>query len=139
MKKPFLLFALKCAVILYFAACTSIDDYTIAKAASPVVTKGSWKVNIYADGVTDQTNAFAGYTFTFNASGDMKVVKNGSEVNGNWAEDHISKRVTLDLGASDPVLSKLNKYWTITDITNAQVGFKNTENNTNIRLAIASL
>ncbi|MFN8242516.1 MAG: flagellar basal body FlgE domain-containing protein [Ferruginibacter sp.] len=139
MKKPFLLFAIKCAVILYFAACTSIEDYTIAKAAAPVVTKGSWKVNVYVDGANDQSNAFAGYTLTFNASGDLKATKNGTDISGNWAEDHISKRVTLDLGSSDPVLSKLNRYWTITDVTNAQVDFVNTENSSQIKLAITSL
>lgn len=136
MKKPFLLFALKCAVILYFAACTSIDDYTVAKAASPVVTKGTWKVNLYADANNDKTNDFAGYTFTFSISGDVKVTRNGVDINGNWAEDHISKRVTLNLGSTDPVLVRLNNYWTILDVSNAQVDF---QNNNNTKLNISSL
>ena len=126
MSKPFLLFAVKCSVILYFAACTSIENYTIAKSATPVVTKGVWKVDLYQDANNDKTNDFAGYTFTFNISGNVKASKNGIEVNGNWVEDDISKRITLNLNAKDPALAQLNNYWEITNVTGSQVSLRNT-------------
>jgi hypothetical protein len=132
MKKPFLLFTLKCAVILYFAACTSIEDYTVAQAATPVVTRGTWKVNLYQDANNDNTNDFAGYSFTFTTAGDFKANKNGVDVNGSWAEDNISKRVTLNLGTNDPVLVRLNKYWTLKGVTNARVDFENSSTRLNI-------
>lgn len=121
MKKPFLLFSIKAAVILYFAACTSIDHYTVSKSATPVVTKGVWKINFFQDANSDQTNNFAGYTFTFNESGIVKASKNGVDVNGSWFEDDIAKRITIDLGATDPSLTKLNTKWSITEVSNAQV------------------
>lgn len=125
MSKSFLLFTLKCTVILYFAACTSIENYTIAKSATPVVTKGVWKVNLYSDANNDKTNDFAGYTFTFNVSGSVIANKNGVDVNGNWGEDNISKRIKLELNATDPALVQLNNYWDITSITNSKVSLQN--------------
>ncbi|MBK7432852.1 MAG: hypothetical protein IPI66_02465 [Chitinophagaceae bacterium] len=136
MKKPFLLFTIKCAVILYFAACTSIEDYTVAQAATPVIIKGAWKVNLFLDTNNDQTNDFAGYSFTFTSSGDIKAVKNGIEVNGNWAEDQFSKSVNINLSTGDPALVRLNNYWKISSVSNGQVDLMN---NGVTRLNIASL
>lgn len=136
MKKPFLLFTLKCAVILYFAACTSIEDYTVTQAATPVITHGAWKVNLFVATSGDQTNEFSGYNFCFTTAGDVKVVKNGVEVDGNWAEDHFSKSINLNLVTSDPVLAKLNNYWKISAISYGQVELQNNSDN---RLHIASL
>jgi hypothetical protein len=138
MTKPFLLFAIKCSVIMYFAACTSIENYTIAKTATPVVTKGVWKVKLFQDANNDKTNDFAGYTFTFNMSGNVKASKNGIDINGSWAEDDISKKITLNLDAKDPALTRLNNYWNITGINKSEV---NLQNNTtvNTQLNITTL
>jgi len=137
-KSPLLLFTLKCSVILYFAACSGIGDYASAVSATPVVTKGVWKVNLYSDAHKDQTNEFAGYTFTFQPGGEVKAYKDGAEISGNWSEDDISKRITINMGTRDPVLTKLNDYWNVSAITKAGVIFQNNEN-TNGRLQITSL
>jgi hypothetical protein len=138
-KSPLLLFALKCAVILYFAACSGIADYTTAVSATPLVTKGSWKVTLYTAANKDQTNDFAGYAFTFDPGGEIKALKNGKEITGNWAEDNISKRITINLRTNDPVLTKLNDYWNISAITKAGVSLQNKENSNYGRLQITSL
>jgi hypothetical protein len=139
MKKPLLLFAVKCTVILYFAACTSIEDYTVARSATPIVTKGTWKVNLYADANNDKTNDFDGYTFTFNISGELTANRNGVDVNGNWAEDNTSKRITIDLGDKDPALTKLNNYWQISSITNKRVNMEHAGKASTDKLDIATL
>ena len=136
MKKPFLLFTLKCTVILYFAACTNIQNYSVANAVTTVVTKGMWKVNLCQGQTTDDCNEFAGYTFTFNLSGDVTASKNDVVVKGKWAEDNISNRLTLSLQSADPVLVKLNNYWSISTVSETQVVL---ENNTNTKLNITSL
>ena len=136
MKKPFLLFSLKCAVILYFAACTSIEDYTVTQAATPVITQGAWKVNLFSASNSNQTNIFDGYNFTFTTAGDLVAVKNGVEVKGNWAEDHFSKSININLTTSDPTLEKLNSYWKISTISTGQVEFQNSGD---ARLNIVSL
>jgi len=136
MKKPFLLFSLKCAVILYFAACTSIEDYSVTQAATPVITQGAWKVDLFSAGNSNQSNVFDGYHFTFTTAGDMKAVKNGVEVSGNWAEDHFSKSININLVTSDPVLEKLNNLWKINSISTGQVELRNSSET---RLNMASL
>lgn len=124
MKKSFLLFALKSAVILYFAACTSIDHYTTGRSATPIVTKGTWKVNSYKKADNNLTNDLAGYTFTFNSSGMVKASKNGVDINGNWFEDDIENRINIDLGKADPSLEKMNGRWHIKDLNSATVEFQ---------------
>ena len=139
MKKPLLLFALKCTVIVYFAACTSIQNYTIAKSATPIVTKGAWKVNLFMDANNDKTNDFAGYSFTFNMSGDLKASRNGIDINGNWAEDNVSKRITIDFGTADHALVKLNDFWNISAISDANVNLESSDRSATDRLNIATL
>ena len=137
MKKPFLFFAIKASIIVYFAACTGIDHYTTAKSATPIVTRGSWKANL--NGGNDQANAFAGYTFTFNEYGIVKATKNGVDINGNWFEDNISNRININFGEKDPSLAKLNTYWNITQVSNLQVGLQNSGNTANDKLNLTSL
>ena len=117
MKKPLLLFAIKCSVILYFAACTGIDKYTAAVSATPLVTKGAWKVNLLTEAKTDQTACFKGYALTFDATGKLTAVGNGKIITGNWAEDNILKRLTINLDTKDPALAMLNNYWNIYDVS----------------------
>jgi len=136
MKKPFLLFSLKSAVILYFAACTSIEDYTVTQAATPVITRGAWKVELFTAGNSNPTPVFNGYQFTFTTAGDLKAVKNGSEIMGNWAEDHFSKSININMVTTDPVLEKLNTMWKISTISTGQVELKNS---TETRLSMISL
>lgn len=116
MRKPFLLFTLKCSVILYFAACTGIDHYTKEKSATPLVTEGTWKIDLYQDAHSDKTADFTGYTFTFNSAGDLLVNKNNKNIAGNWSEDDIARRITINLGTGDPILQLLNENWNVMQV-----------------------
>jgi hypothetical protein len=128
MKKPILLFAIKCSIILYFAACTGINEYTTAVSATPRITNGTWKVNLFIESQNDKTAVFNGYTLTFEPTGKVVAVKDDEKITGNWAEDDISKRFTINLKTKDPALAKLNDYWTISNITNSGLSFQNTKN-----------
>ena len=97
MKKPLLIFALKCSVIFYFAACTGINEYTHSIAASPKIVKGKWKVNLFNNSQKDETTSFKGCELTFTPAGKIIILKNGKQYTGNWAEDQILKRVTINL------------------------------------------
>jgi hypothetical protein len=121
MKKPFLLFALKCSIIFYFAACTGLEDYTTGKSATPIVTGGTWVIKEYLDPNTNSPSDFSGYTFTFNAGGNLTVKKNGLYSNGNWSEDDISKKMAIDLRSADPLLERLSQHWKITHVTNNKI------------------
>jgi len=138
-KSPFLIFALKCSVILYFAACTGINEYTTAVSATPNVTKGQWKVNLFEDANKNLSKDLTGYTLTFIPSGKIIAVKNGQVINGNWSEDEILKRMTIDLDTNDPNLKKLNDQWNVSVVTKTGVSLQNTKNPTTGRLQITSL
>lgn len=139
MKSPFVLFALKCSVILYFAACSGITDYTTAVSATPHVTKGSWKVNFIAEADKDQAGSLAGYSLIFDPSGKIKALKDGKEINGNWSEDDILKRITISLDTNDPQLIILNNYWNISSVTKTRVTLRNTDDPSGGRLQLTSL
>lgn len=139
MTKPFLVFLLKCSAILYFEACSSIDQLTIAKSASPVITKGVWKVATFTFSSNDKSTEFSGYNIVFSPYGEISAVKNGITVKGNWSEDNFEKRITIDLGKSDPVLAKLNDYWNIKDIANLQVNLQSAHHHATENLKITAL
>jgi len=139
MKKPILLFAIKCSVILYFAACTGIDKMTTAVSATPRVTKGAWKINLYTESQHDETASFDGCMLTFEPSGKIIAYKNGQKITGNWAEDDILKRISINLDTKDPALSKLNTYWNIASISKWQLSFQNNKNPQESQLQITSL
>jgi hypothetical protein len=139
MKKPILLFTIKCSIILYFAACTSINDYTTAVSATPIVTQGEWKINLFIESQNDETNVFDGYTLTFEPSGKIIAKKNGQKISGNWSEDDISRRITINLDTKNPALAKLNSNWSISNVSNAGVSFENTKNPSKGWLQITSL
>jgi len=138
-KSPLLLFALKCSVILYFAACSGITDYTTAVSATPFVTRGTWKVEQFIEADKDQTNGFTGYDLTFDPAGKIKAIKNGVEISGNWSEDDILKRITISLETNDPELIKLNNYWNISTVTKTGLTLQNKSNPSNGRLLLTSL
>ena len=139
MKSPFIIFALKCSVIMYFAACTGINEYTTAVSATPQVTKGQWKVNFFKDANMDLSNDLTGYTLTFIPSGKLMAVKDGLIIRGNWSEDEILKRLTIDLDTNDPNLKKLNDQWNVSLVTKKGVSLQNTKNPATARLQITSL
>ena len=139
MKKTTLLVALKCSVILYFAACTGINKITTAISATPRVTKGAWKINLYTEAKNDETARFDGCMLTFDAAGKITAYKNGEKITGNWAEDDILKRLTINLDTKDPALSKLNTYWNISSISKWQLSFNNSNNPELSQLQITSL
>lgn len=139
MTQSSLLFAIKCSAILYFAACTGIDDLTVAKSASPLITKGVWKVDLYSTSNNHKINDFAGYNFVFGSTGELKAIKKGVEITGNWSEDNISKRINIDLGKTDHILSKLNDNWNIEEIANVQVNLQGSGSNSADRIKFTAL
>ena len=139
MKSPILLFALKCSVILYFAACSGISDYSTDVSATPLVTKGAWKVNLVIEADKGRANELTGYSLIFDPAGKIKATKDGMEVNGNWSEDDILKRITISLDTKDPQLIILNNYWNISAVTKTGVTLQNTTNPSDGRLELTSL
>lgn len=140
MKKPVLLFALKCSVIIYFAACTNIEKFSVSDAVSQqLISKGSWKVNCYDNASIDNTCAFEGYSFSFDAYGKVTASKNGISIEGNWLEDNISKKITISFTKDHPALSQLNDHWNISSINADGITFENNTDQDAEKLYITAL
>ena len=140
MKKPVLLFALKCSVIIYFAACTNIEQYSVSNSVSQqLISKGTWKVNCYDNANTDNTCIFEGYAFSFDATGKVTARKNGITNEGNWLEDNISKKITLNFKNENPALSQLNDSWNIATISDTGITFENNSDQNSEKLYITGL
>ena len=139
MKKPILLFAITCLALLYFTSCTGIAKITTAVSAKARVIRGAWKINLYTESQIDETYAFSGCMLTFEASGKIIAYKNGDKIMGNWAEDAILKRITINLDTKDPTLKKLNDHWNISNITKWKLSFENTNDPSNSLLQITCL
>lgn len=125
MNNSFLLFAIKCTCIVYFAACTRIENLTDIRSATPLITKGTWKIVMSGKNNAGQAASIADYKLVFGSNGVVKALRNGTETSGNWSEDNFAKRITLNFGMTDPTLQKLNDYWTIRDIANLEVNLQN--------------
>ena len=141
MKKPFLLFTLKVAVILYFAACTGIDHYTAGQSVTPIVTRGTWKIKFFeASNNNDQSGQYSGYTFVFHSNGILEASKNDISIRGKWFEDDVSKKINIQFGLTDPALTRLNSHWQIRQIDNGAIELQDTKNDSkNETLSIAVL
>jgi hypothetical protein len=140
MKKPFLLFALKCSVIVYFAACTSIEKLAISKSVTDqLVSKTAWKVNCFGTATNDNTCIFEGYAFSFDASGKVLANKDGKTIEGHWLENTISKTVTISFDNANPVLNELSNYWNISSITDTGISFEKMDNKDNEKFYISAL
>jgi hypothetical protein len=139
MKKPFILFTLKVAVIVYFAACTGIDHYTTGQTATPIVTRGTWKIKFFESANNDQAGQYSGYSFIFHPDGILEASRDDISVRGKWFEDDISKKINIHFGLTDPTLTRLNSHWKIRQIDNGAIELQDTESSKNETLSIAVL
>ncbi|MEI8059157.1 MAG: hypothetical protein WCG67_03275 [Ferruginibacter sp.] len=138
MTKPVLLFAVKCAIIVYFAAFSNIQKLGVSTSVSDLVTKGSWRVNCYDNAQIDKTCIFNGYTFSFDASGKVVASKNGQLFEGNWLEDNISKKITFSFNNINPALTQLNNHWAISNISGNGITFESNNNQKSEKLYIST-
>lgn len=139
MNKTTLLVALKCSVILYFAACTGINKYADGASATPHITNGAWKVKLFIESQNDKTTSLNGYAFTFEPNGKFIAIKGNEQVTGNWAEDDISKKLTISLQTKDAALARLSDNWTVSNISNTGLSFQNEKDPAGGWLQITSL
>lgn len=139
MKTPLLLFAGICLVIIILTACTGVNKITTTITAKSRVVRGAWKINLYTESKIDETYAFGGFMLTFEASGKIVAYKNGEKITGNWAEDAILNRISINLDTKDPTLKKLNDHWNISNITKWRLSFENAKDPSYSQLQITCL
>jgi len=82
-------FFLVCLIsFLSLNSCDSDDDNNSMDNTAIVqrnVQDGTWRITQFIDSGTDETNDFAGYTFTFNSSGVLNANNGTNDYNGTWS------------------------------------------------------
>lgn len=117
----------KLFVVLGFSAimlggCTKKDSDVDSVAEA--VTNGTWRVTHFSERANNETDDFAGYTFTFQSNGKVLASKNGVIKEGNWSESTSSKRLFIDLGVKNDAnkpLGELTDDWVITSKTETKI------------------
>ena len=110
-----------------FGACTnSADDSTPSGDTVLANNEGSWRVSYYFDKDKDETNDFAGFTFTFRSNGVLEATRNDATTSGTWKvirDDGVQKLV-INTGTTAKPLSDLTDDWVIVEETTTRIRLK---------------
>lgn len=84
---------------LVLTSCDSSDDndeVTIAhiEDVKSTVSTGDWQITLYEKDGMEQTQNFTGYSFTFDAAGQLTAVNGDTSISGAWS-------VSADADSSD--------------------------------------
>ncbi|MGB5237016.1 MAG: hypothetical protein WBN59_05225 [Flavobacteriaceae bacterium] len=79
--------------LLALTSCTSDDSNSDMSAnldaqvqeVENLMTTGGWSIMSYIDSGVDETDDFAGYTFTFNADGSLLADNGSNQIEGSWS------------------------------------------------------
>ena len=77
-----------------------------------MLEQGSWFIHYFNYG-SDQTGAYAAYTFTFSSSGSVTASNGSSQETGAWQFMSNGNTLSLQWAISD-MLKALNNTWTVT-------------------------
>jgi hypothetical protein len=111
----------------FFISCSEEVDIANPNTVTDIVTQGKWKVDVYMDVNQDQTNDFAGYSFTFERNGTLIADCNGTNCSGTWTEDKVARKITLSFNNATPVLERINNQWSVAEVTAALVSLSNNQ------------
>lgn len=117
---------------IVFGGCTKKD--ADVDSVAEAVTNGTWRVTHFSERANNETDDFAGYTFTFQSNGKVLAAKNGVIKEGNWSESTSSQKLTIDLGiksdANKP-LGELSDEWKITSKTDTKINLADDNSSSN--------
>jgi hypothetical protein len=100
------------------SSCSKKDDVIVINN-TPAIT-GTYRISFYWD-KKDETSDFAGYSFSFNSSGQATATKGSTTAKGTWSES--GSKFIIDFG-TDVVLSELNDDWQIVEKTATTIKLK---------------
>jgi len=109
-------------LVFALSACKKDSNSPTTNTISNIVQQGNWRVTLYNDSGTDETNHFTGYAFTFNSNGTLVAIKSSSTVNGTWnsGSDDSQNKLYLNFGASLS-FDKLNHDWHLLEKTTTKI------------------
>lgn len=112
-----------------FISCSSNDDDNSNtqnnNGTSEIVVDGSWRVTLFQEDNSNQTNHFNGYSFTFNANGSLIAVNGGTIQTGTWSTngDDSSNKLWINFPSApdDNPFEEISEDWQIISKTASKI------------------
>ncbi len=85
---------------------------------------GDWKITYFYDSNKDETEYYAGYSFTFNSNGTVVAVKGDTVINGVWSiyNDNDDNYTEFNIFFATPYLfEELSDDWAIVSISDTKI------------------
>ena len=108
-------------LILLSTSCTR-ESVSNDNNPNIIATSGTWRVSLFSERGKDETADFAGYSFSFNANGNLEATRNGTTQQGTWSTG--SGRFYIDLGPktdTNKPLGELTDDWVILSSTATEI------------------
>ncbi len=119
---------------LLLISCSKKDD--VIPVPQNTTIAGTWRVSLYFDNGSDETNKFFGYNFTFNSNGQISATNGSNTVTGIWMQG--SSKFNIDFGTT-AIFSDLNDNWLLEEKTATSIKMKDDNPAKNEQLQFAKL
>jgi hypothetical protein len=103
------------------SSLTSDDALQAGEIISAVVTPGTYRVLRFIDSGDDQTAEFNGYTFQFQADGDLIAMRNGTSFAGRWRLNSAQTRMTISISGTAALRDLDDDNWRVNRLTNQRI------------------
>lgn len=102
--------------------CQKVDGESTDKKAGEILQQKNWRMTGYYDDGNDKLVSFTGYSFTFNADGTVRAIRDGKELVGTWKDttytDTVNTSPSLKLQFDNVrPFNSLNKNWIVFEKT----------------------
>lgn len=136
----FLGLALTAMLFLLFTSCESSDDSDDmnevgnTEEVKASLTAGSWEVALFEEDGVDQTSYFTGYSFVFEATGELIADNGETSISGAWSitsesnsDDDSSSDDDVDFKiyfASSAKFAEISEDWEIVSYSSSRIELK---------------
>lgn len=114
-----------------FVSCFGSDDDDSNNngnnngGTSEIVVEGSWRVTLFQEDNSNQTNHFSSYAFTFNTNGSLVAINNLITMTGTWSTNGDDSSNKLDINFptadNDSPFEEISEDWQIISKTPSKI------------------
>jgi hypothetical protein len=119
MKNQMHLLFITCLAVMLFA--TSCKKDNLSEQTGEVLQEGTWRVSLYNDSGSDETNHYTGYSFDFGSNGTISVNTGNGNASGTWSAGNDDSQSKLILQFSTNPLEDLSDDWHIIEQTSTKI------------------
>ena len=119
------------SLLLFVSIGCSDDDDTSTQVSNPTeitstVTDGQWGVTLFKEDDVVQTSNYSGYSFTFEANGELSATNGVITQSGDWSTYTDSGYTKLDMmfTALDGPFEEISEDWRVISRTETKIELK---------------